>query len=55
MKTEGKWDLGNIALFGAILMSEGVVGNKKEKLKDLMLQALNGKRGKRPLLTNKKK
>lgn len=39
----GKWHMGNIALFGAILMSKGIVGETKEELKKMMYQALNGK------------
>ena len=42
LKTEGKWHMGHIALFGAILMSKGIHGKEKQLLKDLMLQALNG-------------
>ena len=38
--TSGKWGLGNIALFGAILMSKGIVGKEKEALKELMYHAL---------------
>ncbi len=33
--------MGNIALFGAILMSNGIVGKQKESLKKMMYQALN--------------
>ena len=36
----GKWHAGHIALFGAILMSKGIVGKEKEKLKKMMYQAL---------------
>ncbi len=35
------WSMGNIALFGAILMSNGIVGKQKESLKKMMYQALN--------------
>jgi hypothetical protein len=42
LKSEGKWHMGHIALFGAILMSKGIYGKEKQMLKDLMLQALNG-------------
>jgi hypothetical protein len=36
----GKWHMGHIALFGAILMSKGIVGKEKGELKKLMYQAL---------------
>jgi len=36
----GKWNMGNIALFGAILMSKGIVGKEKEDLKKMMYEAL---------------
>jgi len=39
----GKWHAGNIALFGAILMSHGITGKDKEFLKKLMYQALIAK------------
>lgn len=38
--SNGTWHMGNIALFGAILMSKGIVGKEKEKLKKLMYEAL---------------
>lgn len=34
------WNMGNIALFGAMLMSHGIHGKDKEFLKKLMYQAL---------------
>jgi hypothetical protein len=42
LKYSGKWNMGHIALFGAILMSKGIVGKDKEFLKRLMVEALNG-------------
>ena len=39
----GKWSMGNIALFGAILMSKGIVGKEKEELKKMMYEALTPK------------
>jgi len=33
-----------VALFGAILMSEGIVGEKKQKLKEFMFRALTPKK-----------
>lgn len=43
--------MGHIALFGAILMSKGIVGQEKQMLKDMMYEALtsknNGKRSNR--------
>ena len=39
----GSWHMGHIALFGAILMSHGIVGKKKEFLKKLMYEALTPK------------
>lgn len=40
VKYLGKWHMGNIALFGALLMSEGIVGEEKEFFKNLMHKAL---------------
>jgi len=39
----GKWHMGHIALFGAILMSYGICGKDKEWLKTRMYEALTGK------------
>lgn len=36
----GTWHMGTIALFGALLMKEGIVGEEKENLKKLMYRAL---------------
>ena len=36
----GTWGMGNIALFGAILMSNGITRKEKEALKKMMYQAL---------------
>lgn len=40
----GTWNMGNIALFGAILMIQGIVGKEKEMLKKLMYRALTPKK-----------
>lgn len=39
----GKWHMGHIALFGAILMSMGIIGKEKEILKKAMYKALKTK------------
>lgn len=39
----GKWHMGHVALFGAMLMSKGIVGQKKESLKKIMYEALTTK------------
>lgn len=36
----GTWHMGHIALFGAILMSRGIIGKDKEMLKKMMYRAL---------------
>ena len=36
----GQWHMGHIALFGAMLMSKGIVGEEKEELKKMMYKAL---------------